>query len=424
MEAEGLEAILVHSGTPMYSFQDDYQYAFRPNPNFLAWLPLPKHADSTLLIVPGERPRLVYYQPVDYWHLAPADPEPWWADLFDIEIIREAADWRPVLEAQLSGLSIGLGEVAALGDSPALEAVFAANRINPGPLVSRLHLARTKKTAYEAACMREASTMAARAHRAAEKAFRAGESELQIHQRYLAACGQTDAELPYGNIVALNSHGAVLHYQAREPDVPGQSLSFLIDAGCTVNAYASDITRTYAAEGGEFAELVGAMEALELDLAGRVRAGLDYKELFLQSHLEIAGILESFGVIRTDAQSAVESGLSRVFYPHGLGHFLGLQTHDVAGLIDNEGAPIARPEGYPTLRLTRVLEAGNTLTIEPGVYFIEPLLNAWREESDPSVINWDKVESLSPHGGIRIEDNVLVTETGCENLTRQAFASL
>jgi Xaa-Pro dipeptidase len=92
--------------------------------------------------------------------------------------------------------------------------------------------------------------LAARAHLEAENAFREGESELRIHQRYLGACEQTDAQLPYNNIVALNTHGSVLHYQGRDVAVPGTVRSFLIDAGCTVNAYASDITRTYAARDG------------------------------------------------------------------------------------------------------------------------------------------------------------------------------
>ena len=107
LEAEGLQAVLVHSGTPMYSFQDDYEYAFRPNPNFLAWLPLTRQADSTLLIVPGEKPALVYYQPEDYWHLPPADPEPWWADHFDIEVVR-AASGKPSLT--LHGSAAALAE--------------------------------------------------------------------------------------------------------------------------------------------------------------------------------------------------------------------------------------------------------------------------------------------------------------------------
>jgi Xaa-Pro dipeptidase len=121
----------------------------------------------------------------------------------------------------------------------------------------------------------------------------------------------------------------------------------------------------------------------------------------------------------------VASGLSAVFYPHGLGHFLGLQTHDVAGLIaDAAGTPIPRPEGHPFLRLTRKLEAGNVLTIEPGLYFVEPLLRKWRANGDIAAINWDKVEALAPYGGVRIEDNMLVTAGEPRNLTREAFASL
>ena len=76
------------------------------------------------------------------------------------------------------------------------------------------------------------------------------------------------------------------------------------------------------------------------------------------------------------------------------------------------------------MRLTRVLEAGNVLTIEPGLYFIEPLLRHWKEDGDAAAVNWDRVEALKPYGGIRIEDNVVVAETGSDNLTREAFANL
>jgi Xaa-Pro dipeptidase len=420
--AEDLEAVLVHSGTPLHSFLDDYEYAFRPNPHFLHWLPLTRHADSALLIAPGRRPRLFYYQPDDYWYLPPADPEPWWADHFDIEVVRDADGWAVGLERRLEPGS--RDSVAAVGDSPGLTAFFAPERINPQGLVDRLHLERTRKTPYEVACMATASRLAARAHVAAEQAFRAGESEFGIHLRYLAACQHTDTELPYNNIVALNRHGAVLHYQARERVAPEQSRSFLIDAGCACHAYASDITRTHAFEDGDFADLVTAMDRVQQGLVAQIRAGLDYKALHLEAHREIAGVLEQAGVIRAAAADAVESGLSGVFFPHGLGHFLGLQTHDVAGLVDNHSRPVPRPEGHPALRLTRVLEAGNVLTVEPGLYFIDSLLQRWRQEGDASLVDWGRVEELAPYGGIRIEDNVVVTETGCDNLTRQAFAEL
>jgi len=112
LEAEQLQAVLVHSGTPLHSFLDDYEYAFRPNPHFLYWLPLTRHADSALLIVPGRRPRLFYYQPDDYWYLPPADPESWWADHFDIEVVRDAGGWRAGLAARRAGAPCGLDGVA------------------------------------------------------------------------------------------------------------------------------------------------------------------------------------------------------------------------------------------------------------------------------------------------------------------------
>ena len=135
LEEEGLQAALVHSGTPMYSFQDDYQYAFRPNPNFLAWLPLTQQSDSTLLIVPGERPHLVYFQPVDYWYLPPSDPESWWADQFDVEVVRNADGWRAALDNKLAGRSLAARDIAAIGDSPSLADVFRPERINPDGLL-------------------------------------------------------------------------------------------------------------------------------------------------------------------------------------------------------------------------------------------------------------------------------------------------
>ncbi|MCH7507080.1 MAG: Xaa-Pro dipeptidase [Proteobacteria bacterium] len=429
LDAENLQAILVHSGTPLISFQDDYEYAFRPNPHFLAWLPLTHHHDSALLVRPGKKPCIFYYQPEDFWYLAPADPEPWWADHFDIQLVNQADGWCTGLFSKLNGGSFGIRDVAAIGDAPSLAGTFEDDRINPRGLVNRLQVERTRKTPYEIACMMEASQLAARAHVEAESAFREGESEWRIHQRYLGACEHTDAQLPYNNIVALNTHGSVLHYQGRDVAVPDPVRSFLIDAGCTVNAYASDITRTYAARDGAsgedgFAQLVAAMDTMQQGLIEAVRTGLDYRELHLQAHREIAGILESFDLIKVPADDAVATGLSSVFYPHGLGHFIGLQTHDVSGLTDNEGRAIPPPEGHPFLRLTRVLEAGNVLTIEPGLYFIEPLLRQWQENGDAAAVNWDRVEALKPYGGIRIEDNVVVTETGSNNLTRQAFATL
>ena len=416
LQAEGYDAVLIHAGSKLVSFLDDYEYPFRSNPHLLWWAPLTHHHDSALLIRPGKRPKLFYYQPDDYWYLPPSDPDSWWADEFELIAVRDADAWKQ------AGINT---QTAYIGDAACLAEAVDAAQLNPARLLNRIHLERTRKTPYEIACMAEAARLGAIAHTAAEQAFREGLSEYDIHQRYCMSIQLVDAELPYGNIVALNDHGSVLHYQAHEQQVPPEARSFLIDAGATVHAYATDITRTYAAQDGEFADMITAMDDMQQQLCAAVVAGLDYRDLHLRAHLDIAGILKDFNIIKSSPEAAVESGLSSVFYPHGLGHYLGLQTHDVAGLIaDADGTPIPRPEGHPFLRLTRILEAGNVLTSEPGLYFIEPLLRKWRENGDVAAINWDKVDSLAPYGGIRIEDNMVVTDGAPRNLTREAFADI
>lgn len=417
LQAEDHAAVLVHSGSPLVSFLDDYVYDFRPNPLFLSWLPLIHHPECALLIRHGEKPLLWFYQPDDYWHLPPADPEPWWAKYFEVRVVSDPDAWRRELPSDRKTL-------AMLGDAPGLDGLVESNNLNPAGLLMRLHLDRTRKTEYEVACMRQASSIAARAHEAARQAFLEGKSEFDIHLAYLAVCQQNDAELPYHSIVALNQHGSILHYQRRERVPPLVNHSFLIDAGSTVNGYAADITRTYSAAADEFADLVSAMDCMQLELCREVRPGLDFRQLHLHAHHRIAAILVNAGIIYGRAEDAVTSGLSSVFYPHGLGHFIGLQTHDVAGLIDNHGAAIPRPDGHPYLRLTRPLETGNVVTIEPGLYFTDSLLNQWKAGKDAAQINWKAVERLMPFGGIRVEDNVVVRMDGCENLTRPAFASL
>jgi len=111
-----------------------------------------------------------------------------------------------------------------------------------------------------------------------------------------------------------------------------------------------------------------------------------------------------------------------VFFPHGLGHLLGLEVHDVGGFMRSpDGGDIPRPAGHPYLRLTRVLEQGFVVTMEPGLYFIPQLLAGARADERSRRINWARVDSLRKFGGIRIEDDLAVTATGCENLTRDAF---
>lgn len=314
---------------------------------------------------------------------------------------------------------------AILGEADAALPGLTPN--NPEALLNLLHWARGVKSPYELEQMRAAQRRAVPGHHAARAAFLRGESEAGIHRAYLVATGHTDRDLPYTNIVGLNEHAAVLHYQYQDESSPAESRSFLIDAGAQVNGYASDITRTWVAPGhDEFAALVAAMEVEQLGLVDEVREGVDYRDIHLSTHRRIAGVLLGAGIVKgISAEALVEEGVTKPFFPHGIGHLLGLQVHDVGGFMASETGGVAdKPEGHRYLRLTRPLQAGMVVTIEPGLYFIPTLLRQLRESKHAARVDWDVVERLSRYGGIRIEDDVACRAGGeaPENLTRDAFA--
>jgi Xaa-Pro dipeptidase len=416
LAAHGFDGIAIYSGAAQYAFLDDRSYPFRVNPHFAQWAPLTDVQQSFLAYTPGEIPLLSFYQPADYWHLPPALPTGGWVGEFRLEVLRDPHQSRDLL--RLAGRRI-----AFVGEWQPGFADWGFAAINPAPLLDQLHYDRAVKTGYEVECMRRASDMAVRGHVAAHAAFAAGASEFETHLAYCAAVGQREEELPYGNIVAFNEGAAVLHYQHLDRRPGGPRRSFLIDAGAQFRGYAADITRTYAADNGEFAALVSGMDALQRGLCAAVTSGTDYRDVHLLAHREIAGLLHQAGIIACGPDEAVECGLSAVFFPHGIGHLLGLQVHDVAGLArDPSGTEIPRPEGHPFLRLTRRLEPGFVVTIEPGLYFIDLLLDAARSDGRGGRIRWDAVERLRPYGGIRVEDDVVCTTGAPENLTRDAFA--
>jgi Xaa-Pro dipeptidase len=295
--------------------------------------------------------------------------------------------------------------------------------VNPPDLLKRLHYDRAVKTAYELECMRRANELGARGHRAALAAFRSRASEYEAHMRYLQACGQREEEMPYNNIVAYNENAAVLHYQHLERAPLESPRSFLIDAGAQYRGYAADITRTYAAVPGRFADLVDAVDTAQQALCDEIVAGRDYREVHLSAHRILGDVMQRVGLTKLPGQAALELGITSTFFPHGIGHLLGLQVHDVGGVMaDDEGHERQRPEGHPYLRLTRMLEPGVVVTVEPGIYLIDSLLAAAHADSRRAHIDWGVVDELKPYGGIRIEDNVVTTVGKPENMTRDAFA--
>jgi len=418
LEQAGASHAVIYSGNPKNAFLDDYQMPFKPNPHFVNWAPLTRLPFSYIIYTPGETPILVYYQPHDYWHVVPGAPGGYWTSQFDIRVVHSVDDVAGHLPADREKCIV-VGEI----DDDAL--TFGIERANPTTVVNILHYARGVKTQYELEIMRLASRRGACGHAAAETAFRSGQSEFEIHRAYCKAVSHTDPELPYGNIVALNKHGAVLHYTDLDRQPPAESRSFLIDAGAQVHGYASDITRTYSNGDARFQALIERMETMQLDIVSQVRAGVDYRDLHVGTHKMLAGVLVDAELASGDPDTLLETGVTSAFFPHGLGHLLGIQVHDVGGFMENEsGTTIDPPSGHPFLRLTRVLEEDMVLTIEPGLYAIDMLLENLRGTPAESHVNWNTVDWLRPYGGIRIEDDIRVLVNDRENLTRDAFAQL
>ena len=418
LDSSGAASLVIFSGAPKFAFLDDLQYPFRANPHFLSWAPLPRLPLSYLVYTPGDRPVLIYCIPHDYWHPVPAQPDGYWTPYFDIRIVND-------LREAGAHLPQDRDKCVLIGEIDHAQHAFGIERINPTAAINILHYARARKTEYEIACMRIASRRAVRGHVAAETAFRDGCAEFDIHRAYCKAVSLSDNELPYGNIVALNRHGAVLHYTDLDRDPPAAVHSFLIDAGAQVHGYAADITRTYSHADARLAELIERVDAAQLEIVGSVRAGVDYAELHVEAHRLLGQVLVDAGLARAGPDELLDAGVTSAFFPHGLGHLLGVQVHDVGGFMaDENGATREPPAGHPFLRLTRVLEEDMVLTIEPGIYAIDMLLDGLRDTPAEALVDWGAVDWFRPFGGIRIEDNVRVTADGCENLTRDAFASI
>ncbi len=278
---------------------------------------------------------------------------------------------------------------------------------------------RVFKTDWELEQMRQAARVNNIAHREVLKALKPGMYEYQLkavfdYQQIHHGLMQ-DA---YNGIFASGDNSAILHYvennaRAEEGDL------FLIDAGYEYRGYASDITRTYPVNGQFSADQAAVYEAvLEAQKQVIEDAGPDVpmEDLHINAARIMMQGLKDFGVVRGRIDDLMENDIFALFFPHGLGHFLGLDTHDVGGYPKGVER-IDRP-GIKYLRTRRNLQPGMVLTIEPGLYFVPALLKPALEEEDKAAfLNKSKIEELYHFGGVRIEDNLVITDDGYENLT-------
>ena len=288
-----------------------------------------------------------------------------------------------------------------------------------------LHVRRPKDE-IELERMRKAAAASAAGYAAIEGLIRPGVSEraiqVELEAEFMRKGGDRTA---YGTIVAAGSNSAVLHFTPtsralKEGDV------VLIDAGAEVNRYCADVTRTWRVESGSAAkpttdegfyrELYQVVLGILERGVARCTVGAEWRDVHLAACLEVAEGLAHLGVMRGDANSLVERDAHALFFPHGLGHMVGLGVRDAGGYL--KGRVRSNRPGLRNLRTDLPLEPGYTITVEPGIYFIPALLqDAARREQYRDAVNWPMVDGLLEFGGIRLEDNVHVTTDGPENLT-------
>lgn len=411
LEAEKEETLIIESGFPSYYFLDDQTTFFKPNPHFLFFCP--EMGEGHILVLKKDsRPLLYYYSPNDFWHDTSSLQNEFWEECFEIKPFNDYNNiWKEIKNEAPAG------SIISPHPESALKTGF--HEISDR-LLSQVHWMRISKSEYEIQCLKCSNEIAAKGHLAAKAAFFSGKSEYETNLEYLRATSQNQGELPYGNIVAFNNKAAILHYQKTRHDVSGNT--FLIDAGARYHGYCSDITRTYFQSGvhSVFKNLHKKLDEIQLELCSLVAINTDYQLIQNEAHKKITELLCLANIITAPTDTANDFKLSHIFFPHGIGHALGLQVHDVGGKqADQLGQTCEQSKEHPFLRTLRTIQENDVLTIEPGIYFIPMLLNNLRSDSEKkSLINWKLVEELIPLGGIRIEDNIVAKKDSPLNLTR------
>jgi Xaa-Pro aminopeptidase len=285
-------------------------------------------------------------------------------------------------------------------------------------LMENVAIQRSVKSDIEIAEIEDALGVSDRMHRTCMAAGRPGMREYELAGIIQGIALSHNRQQAYNPIVTVR--GEILHNNSYD-GLLAEGQLLLNDSGAESPLYyASDITRTFPVSGrftAVQAEIYNLVLQMQLGAIGMIKPGISYREVHLCACRILAEGLRSIGLMKGNPSDAVEAGAHALFFPHGIGHMLGLDVHDMEDLGDIVGYRKKEQRsgqfGLNSLRLSRPLEPGFVLTVEPGIYFIPALIERWKNELlHMEFINYDKVDSFRSFGGIRIEDNVLISATG------------
>ena len=309
-------------------------------------------------------------------------------------------------------------ETIRLGSSPSGESTAWTSSKPADEVISEVfHRVRRRKDTEEVALIRRIAGIAKKGYERIGQELRPGLTERQIQLSYEFEVLKSGAEaLPYQSIVGTGTRSAVLHAIPSERMLNRGDL-VLIDAGAEVANYCVDITRVFIA-GDQWNLQQKALASLVLKAQRACieicRPGVEWKDVHLKAARILAEGLKDLGILKIDAEVALETGAIALFFPHGVGHMVGLHVRDVGGPRRRE------PKRYAgaSLRVDMKLEENHVMTVEPGLYFIDTILdNPANRAQFSQQVNWNELEKWKGFGGVRIEDDILVTNSNPEILT-------
>lgn len=330
---------------------------------------------------------------------------------FEVDVVKRASH----VEGDLQALFASGTRVVSTDKSER----FAKVEVS-ATLLEAMDEARLTKDEYEIDLMRKAAAITDKSHLAVMSALPIEKNEGHIHAEFVYHCMRQGSKFQaYDPICCSGTSCGTLHYVKNDEDMDNRLL-VLIDAGAEWQAYASDVTRVFPINGEWTKEALAIYETvreMQKQTMEKVRAGVSWDDLHKLSHKILVERLLELGIFNKEfsAEEIFESRVSTAFYPHGLGHVLGMDTHDCGGKPNYED----KDPMLQYLRLRRTLETHMVVTVEPGCYFndflLEPVLN---DASKSKYINVDVLKQYMTVGGVRIEDDVLVLQDGFENLTQ------
>ena len=355
------------------------------------------------------------------------DPHDGWFD-FVAEVTDEERLWSGAVGGEVEGvplsqLPVWLGarrdrSAACLGAAPSASLEISCDTALTADLRLALDVVRRPKDEVELERMRLAERATSAAFAAAVPLLAEGSTERSVQIELEAAALRAGGDaMAYDTIIGTGTNSAVLHFMPTDRPLRNGDL-VLIDAGAEYRGYASDITRTYPVGGSlspEQQELHAVVHAAERAAIERCLPGTEWVDVHMTAAHVIAEGLVAFGVLRGEPSALVESGAAWLFFPHGIGHLVGLGVRDA-------GCPLRErcdtPSPIANLRINLPLQSGFVVTVEPGIYFVPAILqDPERRGRHRDAVDWERVDRMLDFGGIRIEDNVHITPDGHEILT-------